>query len=78
MTLDARRRRDQRRTRYARVWVNGTEVTERCYYVDGRRRLARCFVHVAPRICAVDASGEIVKEVLRGRIRVRISRERAS
>lgn len=75
MTLDARRRRDQRRTRRARVWVDGVEVTERCYYVDGRRRLARCFVHVAPRVCVVDAFGEIRRETIRGRIRVRFAPE---
>lgn len=37
MTLNAHRHRDQKRCRSTRVWLNGVEVTARCFYVDGRR-----------------------------------------
>lgn len=50
MVLSVRRRRDQRRCRRSRVWLNGVEVTRRCFYADGRRGVVRLFCE--------DASGK--------------------
>jgi hypothetical protein len=43
MTLNAHRRRDLKRTRVARVWLNGVDMTSRCFYADGRRGVVRLY-----------------------------------
>ena len=43
MTLDVRRRRDRKRARRLRVFLNGAEVKD-CYYADGRRGVVRRYV----------------------------------
>ena len=46
MVLSMFRRPDRKRAIWYRVFVNGREVTNDCFYVDGRRRVARCYVRV--------------------------------
>lgn len=41
MTLSVYRRRDRHRCRVTRVWFDGVEVTNRCFYADGRRGVVR-------------------------------------
>ncbi len=36
-----------RRCRTTRVWLNGVEVTSRCFYADGRRGVVRLYAHNA-------------------------------
>lgn len=43
MVLNVHRRRDRARCRKARVWLNGQEVTHRCFYADGRRGVVRLY-----------------------------------
>jgi len=43
MTLSTHRRRDRANCRRARVWLNGVEVTDRCFYADGRRGVVRLY-----------------------------------
>jgi hypothetical protein len=43
MTLNAARRRDQQKARCTRVFLNGVEVTKRCFYADGRRGVVRLY-----------------------------------
>lgn len=46
MTLHASgRRRQRQRAMHTRVWVRDVEVTNRCYFLDGRRRIVRLFKH---------------------------------
>lgn len=33
-----------RRTMHARVWLNGVDVSSRCFYADGRRGVVRLYV----------------------------------
>jgi hypothetical protein len=43
VTLNAHRRRDRKRCLVTRVWLNGVEVTNRCFYADGRRGVVRLY-----------------------------------
>lgn len=43
MVLNVHRRRDRARCRQARVWLNGEDVTNRCFYADGRRGVVRLY-----------------------------------
>ncbi len=45
MVLNVHRRRDRARCRRARVLLNGEEVTNRCFYADGRRGVVRLYQH---------------------------------
>jgi hypothetical protein len=47
MTLNVHRRRDQKRCFRTRVWLNGVEVSSRCFYADGRRGVVRLYRHNA-------------------------------
>lgn len=42
MTLNVYRRRDRKRIN-RRVWLNGIEVTNRCFYADGRRGVVKLY-----------------------------------
>jgi hypothetical protein len=78
MTLDARRRRDLRRTKYLRVFLNGVDVTSRCFYADGRRGVVRLYrlneenkKFMEPIINAQhwDVPRRVATEELRGQVR---------
>lgn len=71
MTLNVRRRRDRKRCRHTRVWLDGVEVTNRCYYADGRRGVVRLFKHdAAGRVYLdLDMPARIATEELRGHVR---------
>lgn len=43
MVLNIRRHKNQKRCRSTRVWLNSTDVTNRCIYADGRRGVVRLF-----------------------------------
>jgi hypothetical protein len=43
--------RDVKRSRNVRCFLNGVDVTNRCFYYDGRRRIVRLFEH--------DANGKV-------------------
>jgi hypothetical protein len=43
MTLNLKRRRDLKRARTTRVWLNGVDVSDRCFYADGRRGVVRLY-----------------------------------
>jgi hypothetical protein len=72
MTLSTHRRRDFRsRTPRARVWLNDQEVTQECFYVDGRRGVVRLYVRpLRPAPCGT----KLLTEERRGRVKVRITR----
>lgn len=40
----ARNRKSARRSMHCRAWLNGIEVTERCFYADPRRGVVRLFL----------------------------------
>ena len=43
MVLSVHRRRNRERCRHARVWLDGQDVTDRCFYADGRRGVVRLY-----------------------------------
>jgi len=43
MTIDARLRRNRKIVRTLRVFLNDVEVTNRCFYADGRRGVVRLY-----------------------------------
>ena len=45
MTLNVHRRRDLKRALRTRVWLDGVDVTNRCFYADGRRGVVRLYRH---------------------------------
>jgi hypothetical protein len=55
-------------TRRTRVWHRGVEVTARCFHVDGRRKVARCYAIDASRqfVLRKTADGGLDTETLRG------------
>lgn len=70
MTLNAHRRRDRRKCYRARVWLNGVEVTSRCFYADGRRGVVRLYALDSRGRKFVAQSGDrIATEELRGHVR---------
>lgn len=74
MTVNANKRRQLRKARTVRVFYNGVEVTNRCFYVDGRRRVARLFVHDEyDRPCMNKAHDGIETVEIRGRVKLRRS-----
>ena len=54
MTIDARLRRNRKIARRLRVFLDGVEVTDRCFYADGRRGVVRLY--------KLDANGRKYKE----------------
>jgi hypothetical protein len=70
MTLNSHLRRDRRRTTNARVWLDGVEVTDRCFYADGRRGIVRLYALDAHGRKHTDATGEsLATEERRGHVR---------
>lgn len=70
MVLDTRKRRDRKRCRRARVWLDGVEVTSRCFYADGRRGVVRLFKHDANgHVVVNDTMDGIATEELHGHVR---------
>jgi hypothetical protein len=73
LTRSSRTRRQ--RIASTRVWLNGQEVTARCFYADPRRGLVRLFLHNAEgRPFLNRETMEAAKEERRGRVKVRVSR----
>jgi hypothetical protein len=71
VTLSTRDRRQVKRCRQARVWLNGVEVTNRCFYVDGRRGVVRLYKHDAGgHVYANEAKDGIATEELHGRVKI--------
>lgn len=84
MALHAHRRRDRQRCSRARVWLDGIEVTHRCFYADRRRGVVRLyrlngdgrkyveFAAGGPRVATEERRGRVVVRigVRRGRSRV--------
>ena len=72
MTLDSRKRKNRRKSRYRRVWLNGIEITKRCFYADGRRGIARCYIKDKTGFLKYElrnGNSELAIEELRGKIR---------
>jgi hypothetical protein len=78
MTLNAHRRRDRKRCIRTRVWLNDVEVTNRCFYADGRRGVVRLYKlnergqkYLEPIIDAPHwaVPRRVAMEELRGRVR---------
>lgn len=69
MTLDTHRRRDLKRARRTRVWLDGVEVTARCFYADGRRGVVRLYAITPDGRFQVDPAGKVVTEERRGKVR---------
>ena len=68
MTLNAHRRRDLKRTRRTRVWLDGEEVTHRCWYADGRRGVVRLYAKGSQGGFNI-VDGKIQSVELRGKVR---------
>ena len=68
MTLNTRRRRDREKCRRARVWLDGVDVSEWCYYADGRRGVVRLYRQNATGHKYIANDG-IATEERRGRVR---------
>ena len=80
MTLSIHRRRDRTRCRRARVWLDGVEVTARCFYVDTRRGVVRLYALNAAGKKYLDSdplppTGEsrVATEERRGRVRLQVA-----
>lgn len=71
MVLNVHRRRDRARCRQARVWLNSEEVTDRCFYADGRRGVVRLYQHEngRPFLDWRTRGTTLATEELRGRVR---------
>jgi hypothetical protein len=72
MTLNVRKRRDRKRCRGVRVWLNGRDVTRRCFYADGRRGVVRLFRENAEGktyLERVDGEMRVATEERRGHVR---------
>lgn len=60
------------RTRGITVWLDGVEVTKRCFYADPRRGVVRLYLLDADGHKYIDrAAGGAAKEERRGRVEVR-------
>lgn len=71
MVLNAWRPRQRKRCQQTRVLLDGSDVTARCFYADGRRGLVRLYVHDdsgKPAVTDWD-KGTLAAEVKRGRVR---------
>lgn len=68
MTLNTHRRRDLKRTRRTRVWLDGVEVTRRCFYADKRRGVVRLYRETADGQFFLGQDG-IETEERRGKVR---------
>lgn len=77
MTLDARRRRDRRRVRWARVYLDGRDVTHGCYYADGRRGVVRLMLRdLAGHIVCHPTRPTVVRYERRGHVRIVVRKAR--
>lgn len=75
MTLSTRRRKDRDRCSHARVWLNGVEVTSRCFYLDTRRGVVRLYQHDSEgHPYVIPSLDSIATEERRGHVRVRIAK----
>lgn len=76
MVLNVHRRRDWAKCMRARVWLNGEEVTSRCFYADGRRGVVRLHCHNASGRLYPDPTrpDRLATEERRGRVRLQVSR----
>ena len=68
MTLNVHRRRDWTRCRRTRVWLNGVDVTTRCFYADGRRGVVRLYRLNAEGRKFIE-NGRVATEERRGQVR---------
>ena len=63
--------RDQARSRNVRCFLNGVDVTNRCFYYDGRRQIVRLYEHNANgRPYLNEAKDGVVWSEHRGRVRL--------
>lgn len=67
MTLNSRKRKDQRKTRHLNVLLNGVDVSKDCFYADGRRGVVRRFKRIDGKYVVVGNS--LATEELRGHVR---------
>lgn len=74
-----RRSKAWHRLMLSRCWINGEEVTKRCFYADPRRGVVRLYV--------LDANGKpqinrqrdgVMTEERRGRVKCFVSRKKAA
>jgi hypothetical protein len=52
----------------SRAWLNGEEVTTRCFYADDRRGIVRLYKHSNGR--AYVENGRVAVEERRGQVRI--------
>ena len=69
MTLSVHRRRQAARCRRSRIWLNGTEVTTRCFYADMRRGVVRLYSLNAEGKKYRGRDNSVATEERRGRVR---------
>lgn len=70
--VNASSRRVRRKSRNCRAWLNGREVTNRCFYADSRRGIVRLFLHDSGGHCYVDpATMKPAQIERRGHVRIK-------
>jgi hypothetical protein len=67
-------RRNRKRARDSRVWLNGEEVTRRCFFANTRAGVVGLYKINEGGAKFLDASGRVATEQGRGRVVVRIDR----
>lgn len=79
MTLNVHRRRDRPRCFRVRVFLDGVDVTTRCFYADGRRGIVRLYSWTADGRPFLNDKGRPATEERRGQVRwQRLGHERRS
>jgi hypothetical protein len=68
MVLDARRRKDRRRCRDARVWLDGVDVSHDCVKADPRRGYVLVLDRAAHGRFVREPDGTLAQRVRRGRV----------
>jgi hypothetical protein len=69
MVLNARKRRDRKRARTVRVWLDGIDVTKRCFYADGRRGVVRLYRERNGKLYIDESGVSLATEERRGHVR---------
>jgi hypothetical protein len=70
-TVRTSNRKAQRRAFHSRAWLNGVNVTTRCFYADPRRGVVRLYLLNVDGKKYKTATGEAATAEFRGRVIVR-------
>jgi hypothetical protein len=70
MVINVHRRKDARRARTYRCFLNGRDITNDCFYADPRRGIVRVYLRNAEGRAYL-TEGMVAKAELRGRVHLR-------